>query len=224
MEPAGAATDISPSERRSLSRKSPSFRLRCSSLNSLRLRRVFDLFDKNGDGVITVDEISQALVLLGLDSDPSESALDSIIKSFVKENNDGLAFDDFAALHKSLDDVLFQVDDAGGEIDAQEEGDPHRQDRDSNVISNISEEEEEKERLAQEESDLTEAFKVFDEDGDGFISARELQVVLDKLGLPEAKEMDRVERMISSVDRNHDGLVDFFEFKDMMRGVIVRSC
>ncbi|KAJ7961027.1 Calcium binding protein [Quillaja saponaria] len=69
--------------------------------------------------------------------------------------------------------------------------------------------------------DLTEAFKVFDEDGDGYISAKELQVVLGKLGFPEGEEMDRVERMIISVDRNHDGRVDFFEFKDMMQAALV---
>lgn len=64
---------------------------------------------------------------------------------------------------------------------------------------------------------LSEAFKVFDEDGDGYISAGELQVVLEKLGFVEAREMDEVERMILNVDTNRDGRVDFFEFRDMMR-------
>ncbi|KAK8681426.1 hypothetical protein V6N13_053830 [Hibiscus sabdariffa] len=63
--------------------------------------------------------------------------------------------------------------------------------------------------------DLTEAFKVFDEDededGDGFISAQELQA--------EGKEIGRVEQMICSVDQNHDGRVDFFDFKHMMQSV-----
>ncbi|GMH10065.1 hypothetical protein Nepgr_011906 [Nepenthes gracilis] len=212
MEQGGAAetstTDYSPE--RNMSTKSSSFRLRCSSLNSLRLRRVFDLFDKNHDGVITVGEIMQAFILLGLDSDPSESSLDSIVKSFIKKGNEGLTFEDFEALHKSLNDTFFHGDD-----DVEEE---IGSEADHWLDNNFK-----KDKLAQEESDLMEAFKVFDEDGDGFISAKELQVVLDKLGLPEAKEMDRVERMISFVDRNHDGLVDFFEFKDMMRNVIVRS-
>lgn len=77
--------------------------------------------------------------------------------------------------------------------------------------------------LSQEEADLSEAFKVFDEDGDGYISARELQMVLGKLGFSEGSEIDRVEKMIVSVDSNRDGRVDFFEFKDMMRSVLVRS-
>ena len=45
--------------------------------------------------------------------------------------------------------------------------------------------------------------------------------MLVKLGFAEGNEIGRVERMISSVDRNHDGRVDFTEFKDMMRNVIV---
>lgn len=71
--------------------------------------------------------------------------------------------------------------------------------------------------------DLWEAFKVFDEDGDGYISAKELQVVLGKLGLVEGNLIDNVQRMILSVDTNHDGRVDFHEFKDMMRTTTVSS-
>ncbi|GAB2227239.1 hypothetical protein Droror1_Dr00009052 [Drosera rotundifolia] len=218
METAAAPAESSPSTARGgLLKKSSSFRLQNSSLNSVRLRRVFDLFDKNGDGLITADEIRQALVLLGLDSDPSQSALDSIVKSFIKDDNAGLTFEDFAALHKSLDEVFFEADD--GKVS---QGQRHQR-HDSGIDFDVIAEEEEEERLAQEESDLSEAFKVFDKDGDGFISARELQVVLNKLGLPEAKEIDKVQQMIFSFDTNNDGLVDFFEFKDMMRGVIVRS-
>jgi calcium-binding protein CML len=61
-----------------LSSPSKSFRLRSQSLNSLRLRRIFDMFDKNGDSMITVEEISQALNLLGLEAEFKE--VDSMIK------------------------------------------------------------------------------------------------------------------------------------------------
>ncbi|KAK6266454.1 hypothetical protein QUC31_017291 [Theobroma cacao] len=143
--------------------------------------------------MITVQEINQALSLLGLEADLSE--LHSTIKSFIEPGNIGLKFEDFVALHQSLDQTFF-----GLEEDDQEEG-----------VEDT------------EDSDLTEAFKVFDEDGDGFISAQELQVVLGKLGLPEGREIDRVQQMICSVDQNHDGRVDFFEFKHMMQSVLVRS-
>ncbi|KAJ8753813.1 hypothetical protein K2173_000067 [Erythroxylum novogranatense] len=177
-------------------KKSSSFRLRSPSLNSIRLRRTFDLFDKNGDGTITIQDLSQALSVLGLDADFSE--FESTIKSHIRPGNDGLEFEDFVSLHQSLDNAFF------GDLLLEGEGDHDKH--------------------QEEEADLSEAFKVFDEDGDGYISAHELQVVLKKLGLPEAKEIDRVQQMIVSVDGNHDGRVDFFEFKDMMRrNLLVRS-
>ncbi|XP_071713961.1 calcium-binding protein CML42-like [Rutidosis leptorrhynchoides] len=182
--------------------KSSSFRLRSPSLNSIRLRRIFDLFDTNHDELITVDELSRALILLGLDTNMSE--LDSMIKTFIQPGNTGLTFDDFHALHKEIDDLFFRLDD---------NDDLGNNDEDEVVGGDDG--------GKQEEADLTEAFKVFDEDGDGYISAMELQTVLVKLGFAEGNEISRVEKMISSVDRNHDGRVDFSEFKDMMRNVIV---
>ncbi|KAF3591287.1 hypothetical protein DY000_02026977 [Brassica cretica] len=176
---------------------SSSFRLRSPSLNALRLQRIFDLFDKNGDGFITVDELSQALSRLGLNADLSD--LLSTVESYIQPGNTGLNFDDFSSLHKSLDDSFF----GGAGDDEEDDDDPSS--------------------AAADELDLAEAFKVFDENGDGFISARELQAVLKKLGLPEGGEMERVEKMIVSVDRNKDGRVDFFEFKNMMRTVVIPS-
>ncbi|KAG5582107.1 hypothetical protein H5410_052734 [Solanum commersonii] len=174
---------------------SSSFRLRSPSLNSIRLRRIFDVFDRNHDCLISVEELSQALKLLGLDADLSE--IESMVKLHIKPENTGLRFEDFEALHRSLNDVFF-----GSTCEDKLGLNPDP---------------------TQDESDLKEAFDVFDENGDGFISAKELQVVLEKLGLPEGSEIDRVEMMISSVDQDHDGRVDFFEFKDMMRTVIVPS-
>lgn len=185
----------SNNENKKVSRQSSSFRLRSPSLNALRLQRIFDLFDKNGDGFITVEELSQALSRLGLNADLSD--LKSTVESYIQPGNTGLNFDDFSALHKTLDDSFF-----GGAGEENEDDPPS---------------------AAADESDLQEAFKVFDENGDGFISARELQAVLKKLGLPEGGEMERVEKMIVSVDRNQDGRVDFFEFKNMMRTVVIPS-
>ncbi|EPS65259.1 hypothetical protein M569_09516 [Genlisea aurea] len=166
--------------------RSNKFRLHSPSLNSVRLRRIFDLFDNNKDNVITVEELREALVHLGLAADPSE--MESMVKSYIRPGQEGLSYEDFEALHISLGEALL-------------------------VNESAAEEE--------EEEDLKEAFKVFDEDGDGFISARELQAVLGKLGLKEGNEMERVEMMISSVDENEDGRVDIAEFKNMMRNVAV---
>ncbi|XP_010270312.1 PREDICTED: probable calcium-binding protein CML44 [Nelumbo nucifera] len=67
-----------------------------------------------------------------------------------------------------------------------------------------------------EESDLLEAFKVFDLNNDGFISSEELQCVLSRLGLWEDKSGYNCRSMIREFDINSDGLLDFEEFKRMM--------
>ncbi|GER55686.1 calcium binding protein [Striga asiatica] len=168
---------------------SRSFRLRSPSLNKVRLRRIFDLFDKNKDSILTIDELSHALAVLGLQTD-----VEPMVQPYIQSGKHGLTYQDFEALHSSLNRAFFpelELDDAA-----------HNNNSES-------------------ESDLCEAFKVFDEDGDGFISARELQAVLAKLGLLADPRVGSVELMISSVDQNHDGLVDLFEFKDMMRNLII---
>ncbi|XP_008782718.1 probable calcium-binding protein CML27 [Phoenix dactylifera] len=180
---------------RALHRPSPSFRLRSPSLNTVRLRRIFDLFDHNGDGEITVDELALALDRLGLGADRDEIA--STVATYIPLGRAGLAFDDFEALHRSLGDTFFGAAAPGDEGAAAAE--------------------------EKEEQDMREAFRVFDEDGDGFISAAELQVVLAKLGLPEARNIARVREMICSVDQDRDGRVDFGEFKHMMQGISVRG-
>ncbi|XP_019427314.1 PREDICTED: calcium-binding protein CAST-like [Lupinus angustifolius] len=152
-----------------------------SPSSSFRLQSIFNMFDKNGDAIITVQEISQALNLLGLDAELKD--IDSLIKSYIKTDNEGLMYKDF--MEFAWDTLLFDSE--------------------------------------QQESELCEAFKVFDEDGDGYISAQELQVVLRKLELIEGNEIDSVQNMIYCVDQNHDGRVDFFEFKDMFRTTFVTT-
>ncbi|URE07528.1 calcium-binding protein [Musa troglodytarum] len=63
--------------------------------------------------------------------------------------------------------------------------------------------------------ELMEAFRVFDVDGNGFISAEELRTVLVRLGHGKCS-LRECRLMIRAVDRNGDGLVDFDEFWSMM--------
>lgn len=172
-------------------RPSPSFQLRSPSLNSVRLRRIFDAFDCNGDGQITFDELGHALERLGLPIPLSE--MESTVRGSFKIGSDVLDFEGFAALHRSVGEQLLGYGAATAEGVTKEE----------------------------QEEELREAFRVFDEDGDGFISAVELKSVLTRLGLADG---DDVERMICGVDQNSDGLVDFAEFKQMMtQAVTVHS-
>ena len=57
------------------------------------------------------------------------------------------------------------------------------------------------------EDEMKEAFKVFDKDGDGFISAAELRHVMANLG--EKLTDDEVEEMIREADLDGDGKVDY---------------
>lgn len=69
-----------------------------------------------------------------------------------------------------------------------------------------------KERDSEEE--LREAFKVFDKDGNGFISAAELRHVMTSLG--EKLTDEEVDAMMKEADTDGDGQVDIEEFTKMM--------
>lgn len=65
------------------------------------------------------------------------------------------------------------------------------------------------------ETELREAFEVFDTDRDGRISAEELLRVFTAIG-DERCTLDECRRMIEGVDRNGDGFVCFEDFSRMM--------
>ena len=67
---------------------------------------------------------------------------------------------------------------------------------------------------ATDEEELKEAFKVFDKDGNGFISAAELRHVMTNLG--EKLTDEEVDEMIREADVDGDGQVNYDEFVKMM--------
>ncbi|XP_038889113.1 calmodulin-like protein 3 [Benincasa hispida] len=69
----------------------------------------------------------------------------------------------------------------------------------------------------EDEDELREAFGVFDKDKDGMISVEELSLVLCSLGMNEGKKVENCKEMIKKVDLDGDGMVNFDEFKRMMR-------
>mmetsp|Transcript_59623 Transcript_59623/g.105956 ORF Transcript_59623/g.105956 Transcript_59623/m.105956 type:complete len:150 (-) Transcript_59623:72-521(-) len=64
------------------------------------------------------------------------------------------------------------------------------------------------------EEELIEAFKVFDRDRDGFISAGELRYSMKDLG--EKLNDNEVDEMIREADIDGDGLINYDEFVKMM--------
>lgn len=67
-----------------------------------------------------------------------------------------------------------------------------------------------------QDAEFLEAFQVFDKNNDGFISVVELQSILRSLGVNRNIKLQDCEKIISAVDKNCDGLVDFAEFKRLM--------
>ena len=67
-----------------------------------------------------------------------------------------------------------------------------------------------------EEEELGVAFRVFDKDGNGYISAAELRHIMTNLG--EKLTDEEVDEMISEADIDHDAQVNYEEFVKMMTG------
>ncbi len=65
-----------------------------------------------------------------------------------------------------------------------------------------------------QEEELRQAFRVFDKDGDGYITAVELKLVMKQLG--EELSQEQLSDMMREADGNGDGKIDFVEFCKMM--------
>ena len=64
------------------------------------------------------------------------------------------------------------------------------------------------------EEEIVEAFKVFDKNGDGYLSHAEMRHVMGNLG--EKLTDEEVEEMVAEADVDGDGSVNYEEFVKMM--------
>ncbi|OWM84993.1 probable calcium-binding protein CML23 [Punica granatum] len=144
----------------------------CSLGSIEEARRVFDKYDKNGDGKISSQELQEALDSIGLKATTTEET-EQIISEIDKDGDGHIDFEEFLEFFRT-----------GGSPDG---GDNQT---------------------------LMDAFNYYDLDRSGLISASELHSVLRKLG--EKCSLSDCRRMISSVDKDGDGNVNFEEFKEMM--------
>ncbi|XP_073060540.1 probable calcium-binding protein CML18 [Primulina eburnea] len=133
------------------------------------VEQVFNKFDTNGDGKISLTELSAILNVLR--SATAEEEVASIMSELDVDGDGFIDLNEFKAFH------------FGG-------GDKNKE--------------------------LKEAFDLYDQDKNGKISATELHAVLKSLG--EKCSLVDCRRMISNVDVDGDGCVNFEEFKKMMNG------
>ncbi|KAG8367433.1 hypothetical protein BUALT_Bualt16G0071500 [Buddleja alternifolia] len=134
-----------------------------------------------------------------------------ITKQELKESLKNIGF---SAGEADVEDMVAKVDSNGdGLIDFDEFCQLFRF-----IISSSSKDEErEQEEEEERDGDLREAFDVFDGNKDGVITVEELGLVLSSLGFNEGKMLENCKEMIRNVDVDGDGMVNFDEFKRMMK-------
>jgi len=140
---------------------------------------------------------------------------------------------EFHELFKSFDedkDYMLSVEELGHVLNALGQ-DPTRAELKC-MIKEVNEEGEEaidfwqflslmvkKMKTSEIKDELIEAFKVFDVDGDGFITPDELMNAMEHLQhLGEDLSQSEIEEMIKEADSENDGKLDFDEFEKMMMG------
>ncbi|KAL6903614.1 hypothetical protein ACP4OV_004427 [Aristida adscensionis] len=160
--------------------------------DAAELARVFEMFDRDGDGRITREELEDSLGKLGMPVPGDELA--SMIAR-IDANGDGCVdVEEFGELYRAVM--------AGDKADGQHGGRGGAEEGDDGGDA---------------DEDMREAFRVFDANGDGYITVEELGAVLASLGLKQGRTAEECRRMIGRVDRDGDGRVDFHEFVQMMR-------
>uniref|UniRef100_A0A0D9W6M1 EF-hand domain-containing protein n=1 Tax=Leersia perrieri TaxID=77586 RepID=A0A0D9W6M1_9ORYZ len=186
---APAASPPPPPPTTKMATPSPAGISKKKAADAAELARVFEMFDRNGDGRITREELEDSLGKLGIPVPADELAA---MIARIDANGDGCVdVDEFGELYRSI--MAGDSNDGAGVAAEEGNGDG-------------------------DDGDMREAFRVFDANGDGYITVDELGAVLASLGLKQGRTAEECRRMIGKVDRDGDGRVDFHEFLQMMRG------
>jgi len=139
------------------------------------LRKAFDMFDKDGKGVIGTNMVASLLRTMGQTFE--EKDLRGLIEEIDQDGSGELEFDEFLGLA-----ARFLV-----EEDAE---------------------------AMQEE--LREAFRLYDKEGNGYINVSDLREILR--ALDDNISEDELDEMITEIDTDGSGTVDFDEFMEVMTG------
>ncbi|XVF50456.1 hypothetical protein PTKIN_Ptkin04bG0102200 [Pterospermum kingtungense] len=139
--------------------------------NMEQLQKVFNQFDANKDGRISVAELGNVLKAMG--SSYTEEELQRVMEDIDTDKDGFINLAEFTSLCRTSSDAVTAA------------------------------------------SELRDAFDLYDQDKNGLISANELHLVLNRLGM--ACSVDDCVNMIKSVDSDGDGNVNFDEFQKMMR-------
>ena len=191
------------------------------------LKIVFDMFDYNGDGSIDALELKSAMKR-SIGVELSETELQDFMREFDIDGNGTIDFCEFVNL-------MAATKSGGGEIPTANKTTAtataaRATKKSAASAANDDDDEDEKDfstsahsahreisqpaASSSDEEEIRAAFKVFDMDGNGFISEDELRQTLSNLG--EHLSDRELRAMMNQADLNHDGQIDYNEFSRML--------
>nr|2MLF_C Chain C, Troponin C, slow skeletal and cardiac muscles [Homo sapiens] len=71
--------------------------------------------------------------------------------------------------------------------------------------------------MGKSEEELSDLFRMFDKNADGYIDLDELKIMLQATG--ETITEDDIEELMKDGDKNNDGRIDYDEFLEFMKDV-----
>ncbi|XP_061173318.1 calmodulin-like [Saccostrea echinata] len=203
------------------------------------IKEAFLVFDKDGDGTVSTEELGAVMRSMG--QDPTEKELMDMIAEVDVDGNGDVEFDEFLQMMAkqmqctdSPDELIeaFQVFDENktGYISVTEfrsvmttlgerltDEDVDEMIADTGLGSNgyIRYKVKHDDSLTPEQiAELRETFLLFDRDGDGTVNCEELGTVMRQLGHEPSEE--ELRQMIAEVDEDGSGEIEFEEFCTMM--------
>ncbi|KAI9274919.1 hypothetical protein EDC94DRAFT_591492, partial [Helicostylum pulchrum] len=164
------------------------------------LREAFNLYDKDKNGAINLQEFAEIVKSLEIVTD--EKKIQSLVKE-VDSNQDGhIDFNEFVNAMTSL-------------LGSTQQDNSLRKWSTYPIGGDDKKEKTYTRRMSKHESDeLRLCFEKFDKNGDGQISVNELKEVMERLG--EKLSENELNEMINDADTNKDGFIDFDEFKALI--------
>ncbi|XP_062134474.1 calcium-binding protein E63-1 isoform X3 [Drosophila sulfurigaster albostrigata] len=162
----------------------------------LNLRTAFDLLDRNRDGRVTANELQFMLKNLGI------NVRDEIIHDLIREaSHSGNGLINEAEFLQWVGRIQALRD------DQQQQQQQHDSDSASTASKPVDADDDVTE-------DLIAAFRVFDRDGNGFITRDELQTAMEMIGEPLNEQ--QLEQLLAIADLDQDGRINYEEFTRLL--------